>query len=129
MIIAAQIGSTASIPNWPTNDLDGLFDALQRWPLDKRLDLSKDPQFEGERGLAPFRGLAWGHCVFQYNAKLQKRVLVNTKPIHPEHPDAVRYCGNFVGYSFGFWLDTDDAELIQRLDSAIATNLAVMQQK
>lgn len=123
-ILASQIGTKAPIDNWPTNDLDGLFDAMKRWPLDGRLDMSKEPEFAGNPGVAPFRGRAWGHCVFQYDETLHRRVAVATKPIYPNHPDAVRFCGNFIGYSFGFWLDTDDAALIERLDRAIADNLS-----
>lgn len=60
----------------------------------------------------------------QYNPILERRVAVGTKPIYPEHPNAVRYCGNFVGYSFAFWLVTDDETLIARLDAAIKANLS-----
>jgi hypothetical protein len=124
-VIASDIGTKilSKIPGWPSNDLEGLFDALARWDLDPRLDLSNDPEFAGKPGVAPFRGLAWGHCVQQYDRTLDRRVWVATKPIYPEHPNAVRYCGNFLGYSFGFWLDTDDPELIDKLDRAIADNL------
>lgn len=125
MLLAAQIGTNSGIANWPTNDLDGLFDALKRWPLDIRFDLSTDPAYAECPGTAPFRGRAWGNCVFQYNEVMKKRVAVATKPIYPDHPNAVRYCGNFVSYSFGFWFDTYDADLISRSDHAIAENLAV----
>lgn len=122
-ILAAHIGTVTSIPNWPTNDLNGLFDALSRWQLDPSHDCSKEPEFAGKPFVAPFRGRAWGHCIQQYDEKLRKRVFIATKPIHPDHPDAVRYSGNFLEYSFGFWLDTDDPHLIERLDQAIAANL------
>lgn len=124
-VIAADIGTKhfCTIPGWPSNDLEGLFDALARWDLDRRLDYSNEPEFAGKPGVAPFRSRAWGHCVQQYDETLQKRVWVGTRPIHPEHPDAVRYFGNFLEHSFGFWLDTDDPELIARLDGAIAENL------
>jgi hypothetical protein len=124
MILASNIGSQCGIKNWPTSDIDGLFDALKRWQLDTRLDLSADPAYEGRPGCAPFRGLAFGHCVAQYVPKLDRRIYIGTKAIYPDHPDAVRYVGNFIGYSFGFWLDTDDMELINRLDQAISENLA-----
>ena len=124
-VIAADIGTRhfCTIQGWPSNDLAGLFDALARWELDSRLDYSNAPEFAGKPGVAPFRGRAWGHCVKQYDEALQKHVWVGTRPIHPEHPNAVRNCGNFLEYSFGFWLDTDDPELIARLDGAIAENL------
>lgn len=129
VILASDIGTSASIPNWPSNDLDGLFDAIQRWPLDTRLDFSNEPEFIDLPGSAPFRGRAWGHCVFQYNKALHRRVAVATKPIYPEFPDAVRFCGNFLSHSFGFWLDTADAGLIAKLDEAIAANIARQRDK
>lgn len=122
-ILAADIGTANSIQNWPTNNLEGLFDALSRWRLDPRSDYSKEPEFAGKPFVAPFRGRAWGSCIPLYDEKLRKRVWIATKPIYPDHPDAVRYCGNFLEYSFGFWLDTDDPDLIERLDRAIAANL------
>lgn len=123
-ILASQIGNASTLPGWPTNNLDGLFEALKRWPLDRRLDYSNDPQFAGEPGRAPFRGRAWGFCVLQYDAKLDKRVPRATRPIYPEHPDAVRYVGSFLTHAYAFWLDTDDSALIAKLDQAIAENLA-----
>lgn len=122
-IISAEIGARTTIPDWPSNDIQGLFDALKRWPLDLRLDFSGEPEFIESPLSAPFRGRAWGGCVWTYSEKFQKRVAVATKPIYPEHPNAVRYCGNFIGYSFGFSLDTDDQDLIEQLDAAIAENI------
>ncbi len=127
MILASDIGTVSRIPNWPTNDLDGLYDALSRWALDPRLNFSKLPEFRDLPGRAPYRGLAWGYCVWRYDQSLGRRVPVATAPIYPEFPDAVRYCGSFVDYSFGFWLDTADAGLIAKLDLAIAANLARQQ--
>jgi hypothetical protein len=43
--------------------------------------------------------------------------------VFPDHPKAVSYLGNFVGYSFAFNLYTDDQELIAQLDAAIAENM------
>lgn len=125
-LLMSQIGSSRAIdiPGWPTRDLGGVFQALERWPLDRRLDLSHKPEYRGIPGVAPFRGLAWGHCVREYSFTLGRYVHRGTKPIYPDYPHAVRYVGNFVGYSFPFWLDTADQELIQRLDDAIARNLS-----
>lgn len=124
MILAANIGTKTSIENWPSNDLDGLFDALKRWELDTRLDSSDDPAYAGNPGAGHFRGRAWGSCSLKYNDVLKRSVAVATKPIYPDKPDAVRYFGNFVGHSFGFCLDTDNADLIKRLDQAIAENIS-----
>lgn len=123
VILSSNIGSHTTIAGWPTGDIAGLFDALQRWPLDRRQDLSKEPGYSERPGSAPFRGLAWGHCHMQYNQELQKPIAVATKAIYPDHPNAVRFCGNFTGQSFGFWLDTDNKYLIERLDAAIAANM------
>jgi len=123
-VLAANIGTPRfKSLNWPTNDLDGLFEALRRWPLNPRHDLSRDPEFAGKPGVAPFRGHAWGHCVKGYDPALQRTIWIATRPVYPSHPDAVRYAGNFAGYSFGFCLDTDAPELIEKLDRAIADNL------
>lgn len=124
MILSSQIGSKTGIADWPTNDLDGLIDALQRWPLDRRLDLSTDPLYSADPYRAPFRGRAWGHCEWKYDQASRKRFAVATRPIYPEHPEAIRFFGNFIGHSFPFWLDTADEALIQRLDEAIAKNIA-----
>lgn len=121
-VISANVGTHSSIKGWPTNDLTGLFEALSKWPLDRRFDLS------GASGaMAPFKGMAWGHCVMQFDAKKQKRVPVATAPIYPDFPDAVEYCGNFLAHSFGFSLVTADKTLIAALDNAIALNLATVQ--
>jgi hypothetical protein len=48
---------------------------------------------------------------------------VLTEPIDPEHPMMWSYSGNFLGYSFGFHVTTDDPEVIARLDAAIAANM------
>lgn len=123
-VIESRIGPSAMpLKGWPSFDLEGLFEALKRWPLDTRMDFSKEPEFASLPGTAPFRGRAWGHCVWQYSNVLQRRVAVATRPIYPEFPDAVCYCGNFLGYSFPFRLSTSDEALIARLDQAIAENL------
>ena len=44
--------------------------------------------------------------------------------IHPDHPDAIRFFGNFAGLSRVFTIDTDDAELIAKMRGAIAENMA-----
>lgn len=116
-VFSSDIGTKATlIKNWPTNDIPGLLDALSRWPLDRSLALESSD-------LEPFKSRAWGNCVLQYDPKFQKRVHVGTQPIYPDFPDAVVYCGNFLGHSFGFHLITADRNLIRELDEAIAKNL------
>jgi hypothetical protein len=126
MLDITYIGSGNTIPGWPENNtVDGLIDALSRWPLDSRLDYSNDPQFQPDPLRAPFRGPARRYNGAVFDAKLDHKVYANDgAPIYPDAPNAVSYCGNFIGYSFGFSLSTDDTEVIYRIDSAIAKNLA-----
>ena len=122
-----DIGTKTSIPNWPKNDLEGLFDALSRWTLDPMNDLSgNDPGHPHAAFHAPFRCLAWGSCISEPipGTNLTKYRYVGTKPIYPDHPEAVSYLGNFVGYSFGFHVVTDDVDLIAELDRRIAENMS-----
>lgn len=121
MIKIHHIGRPTTIPGWPQADtIEGLLDALSRWTLDPRLDL-REPE---ERHLPAYRGRAWGSCTGRWNPEKHRTIYTATKPIYPDSPDAVRYTGNFIGYSFGFTLDTDEPELIARLDAAIAQNMA-----
>lgn len=125
-VLESSIGSKTTIPNWPTPDLDGLFKALKQWTLDPCLDMSEgDPNHPHISHTKPYRGLAWGHCVTEPIPESNfRRRYVGTKPIHEGHPEAVRYCGNFIGYSFAFWLDTDDKILITEMDRLIAENMS-----
>ena len=125
-ILASQIGSKTNIPNWPTTDLDGLFQALKQWTLSPNMDMSgDDPNHPHARFQKPFRGLAWGNCIREpIPEQNSKSRYVGTKPIHEDHPEAVRFCGNFMSYSFGFFLDTEDQALIAELDRLIAENMA-----
>lgn len=122
-VLAADIGTAASIPNWPTQDLNGLIDALQRWKLCSRTLAQEDPGHPHSAYKRPYRGLCWGHCRVEPMEGTHLRRYVGTQPIYPDHPEAVRYFGNFVGYSFGFSLDTDDKALIELLDRLIEENL------
>lgn len=121
MITIKHIGSpTTIIPGWPAaGTLEGLFDALSRWTLDPRLDMRD----EDEQHAPPFRARAWGYCEKRWSVAKGRYQFHATKPIYPDSPDAVAYCGNFLGHSFGFALDTDEPELIARLDAAIAANM------
>lgn len=131
-ILHADIGTKSNIPHWPTNDLDGLFDALERWSLDPRAQMSgDDPGHPHVAFEAPFRCLAWGDCFEEPipgTNGLKKR-FVGTKPIYEGHPTAVSFCGNFLDYSFAFNVITDDPELIAELDRRIAVNMARMATK
>lgn len=125
MIKINYIGRPTTIPGWPeTGTVDGLIEALSRWSLDPSLDLSDDPRFQPDPLRAPYRGPARRYSGATYNAKLDVAVYDNNgAPVYPEAPDAVSYLGNFIGYSFAFSVDTDEPEVIQRIDAAIAKNL------
>lgn len=121
MLKIDHIGTHCTIEGWPRpNSLEGLLDALGRWTLNPRLDM-REP---GEEHLPPYRERAWGHCVGRYDFQKHRTVYEATKPLFPDSPDAVHYFGNFIGYSFGFSLHTDDPEVIGQLDAAIAANMA-----
>ena len=127
MTVVQFIGNRANMPNWPTNDIDGLFDALTRWALDFRqsrtsaLDMAlRDPE---DDKAGPFRGRAWCGCDARYDQTLGRVRYYATRPMYPDYPEAVSYTGNFLGYSFCFVFDTNDPELIARLDAAIAANM------
>lgn len=123
MLKINNMGNTTTIPGWPANTIEGLFDALERWQLDPRLDFSKDPELDHDPLLKPFRGRAWCGVQVIKNPNGPGRRYVATRPIYPESPNAVSYLGNFLEASWHFSFDTDDPELIARLDAAIARNM------
>lgn len=125
--LKAEIGTSPGIEGWPANDLSGLFQALDQWTLDPLLDMSgDDAEHPHARFDAPYRCLAWCQCVEERiaNRAVYKTRFVGTTPIYADHPDAVSYCGNFLGFSFCFNIDTADAELIKKMDLLIAENMA-----
>lgn len=125
MLRIDYIGHKTTIPGWPeAGTIEGLFDAMSRWPLDTRLDYSGAPAFEPHPDRKPFRGPALRFGAKVYSDLTNGYRYLDGAPVDEEHPDAVSFMGNFVGYSFGFNLMTDDRELIARLDAAIAANLA-----
>lgn len=125
-VLKEQIGNRSTIPGWPGNNLEGLFDALQRWTLCPRNEGTDDPGHPHASYSKPFRCLAWGNCIAQAipESNCSKTRYIGTKPLYLEHPDAVSYFGNFLGFSFGFRLDTADPALIEKLDALIAANMA-----
>lgn len=125
-VLDYSIGSKANITGWPSNDLAGLIQALQQWTLDPWMNFAgSDATHPHVRFEAPFRTLAWCSCVVEpIPGAVHRKRFVGTRPIHAEHPVAVRFSGNFLDYSFGFSIDTDDQKLIQLLDDLIAKNMA-----
>lgn len=123
MLTINKIGNQAPIPGWPENTIEGLFAALERWPLDPRLDYSKEPELNHDPLCKPFRGRAWCGVKVMENPNGPGGLYVATRPIHPESPNAVSYLGNFLKVSWYFSFETDDPELIARLDAAIAKNM------
>lgn len=123
-VIESTIGSNSRLEGWPTADLAGLVRALTIWTLDPLCDVGGHEQDHPHAKFdAPFRSLAWTDCIEQYDAKTGRLNYVATRPVHSEHPNAVRYCGSFLSYSYGFCLDTDDPALIEFLDGLIAANM------
>ncbi len=123
MLEIENIGCGKEIAGWPERTIDGLFEALERWPLDPRLDFSRVFEMNHDPRRAPFRGRAWAGVKEVRDPKAGTVRLVATRPIYPDSPDAVSYLGNFFNVSWLFSLSTDDAELIARLDAAIAKNM------
>jgi hypothetical protein len=124
-ILSQNIGTSSGIEGWPSRDLDGLIQALGQWTLAAHAAMhGEDPTHPHVAFEAPYRGLAWCACVQEpIPGDIYRKRYVGTKPIYPDHPNAVRYCGNFEGYSFGFELDTDDPALMKVLDDLIAANM------
>lgn len=124
-MLAFDIGHKCVIAGWPSNDLSGLVQALRQWVLDPRMSMhGEDPDHPHAEYSNYFRGLCWGTCVREpVKGDPFRTRYVGTKPIHPKHPNAVRYCGGFLGYSYSFWLDTDDPAMISFLDGLIADNM------
>lgn len=122
-LLEYEIGRPTTIPNWPTNDLDGLFDALKRWKLEKWLNMEHSKSLEPHSLRGPYRGRAFKYAGKRWSVEHNCMVYLNGEPVYPEHPNAVSYWGNFEGYSFGWTVSTDDPELISKLDSAIKENM------
>jgi hypothetical protein len=118
------IGHATSIPNWPARSLEGLFDALQRWELDPRLNNMDNKRLQPHPLRAPFRHPAVSCAGEVWSSELGGFIYLDGPPIYPDAPEAVCFLGNFVGYSFAFNLVTNDPDLIARLDAAIARNMA-----
>lgn len=125
-VLSYRIGSRRNIAGWPTSDLAGLIQALQQWTIDPWMNFhGRDPDHPHARYSAPFRTLAWGCCIEEPIPGLVRDTrYVGTKPIHEGNPEAVRFSGNFLNWSFGFTLDTDDPSLIELLDNLIADNMS-----
>lgn len=125
-VLDASIGTFITIPGWPSNDLDGLLDALQRWTLSPRFDFADDPNYPHAKYMRPFRCLAWGHCITERRPELSFTNVryIGTQPRYAEHPEAVSYFGHFLEYGYGFRVDTDDPALIEKLDGLIVANMA-----
>ncbi|MFC6282192.1 MULTISPECIES: hypothetical protein [Polaromonas] len=123
-IIEARVGSKSSIPNWPAQNIDGLIQALMHWTLSPASNMHEDDPAHPHNSFSkPFRSLCWGSTRTERIEGTNLRRYIGTEPIHPDHPEAIRFYGNFMLYSFGFWLDTDDQALIDLLDALIEQNM------
>lgn len=130
MIDIAYIGRATTIPNWPeAGTIAGLLDAIGRWPLEPGMNNAGKPCFAPHPARRPYRGPALLSSGSRYDEKLGHTVYLDGDPIYPDAPDAVTFAGNFVGYSFGFHISTDESEVITQIDAAIAENLSKWPQK
>jgi hypothetical protein len=103
--------------------VEGIFDALRRWTLDPRWARDHGLGDPNDNLAGPFRGSAWCGCYGRYDQAAGGTRYLATKPIYPDYPEAVNYTGTFLGYSWCFNLDTTQAELILKLDTAIQVNM------
>lgn len=126
---SADVGHGSPLPGWPPFTLEGLFEALERWTLDPTWELltPEGQEVIPQRYDTPYWGAAWaakenGYRVTPDGAPFM--TYVTTRPIVPGHPLARSYTGNFLAVSLGFNIVTDDPALWERLDAAIAANMA-----
>jgi hypothetical protein len=121
-----KFGTKCNRADWPEVDsIDGAVAALRQWCLDPRLDNSGSPALPNRVG-TPFSSgppcytfgqKGWNeeaHCVTYSN---------NSKLCFPYHPNTVQFVMNFIGYSFGGTIWTEDEVTITRLREAIKTNM------
>ena len=88
--------------------IDDLIAALERHPL--------DPRFERN-----------GNFIYKpFHPKSEDGNLVDDldRPLHPDHPGALSFFGNFYGVSHVFNITTDQPEIIEQLTAAIRANQA-----
>lgn len=93
--------------SWP---LSKLFEMLATHPLDKSHN-------DGDCFMTRAHG---GEPVYD-GLRIVGRV--DTGPIYPAHPHAVRFSGTFKTYAHDFCIYTDDAEVIEVLRAAIKENM------
>lgn len=115
-------GSKLNRPDWPTNDFEGAIKALSMWLPEPRLDYSGCPALPYRKG-TPF---ASENLMCGTEKRWINNVLcyVGTRPAYPDHPHAVEFLINFIGYSFAIHLVTDNPDEISRLRAAIADAMA-----
>lgn len=101
-----QIGTYGSTPE----ALKVLIYTLATHPL--------DPAFESVGGFGPYPALR------SYSEQMPdgSTIYAPGSPIHPEHPDAVRFFGNFANLSLVFVVDAEDPETVEFLRQRIAEN-------
>lgn len=124
LLLIENIGNTSQPRDgYPkSGTLEGAFEALRRWELDPRLDMTNQPGLEPHPARKPYRGPALSSAGARWTA--QGRLWLDGPPIYPEHPQAVTFTANFVNHNFGIRFTTDDPDLIAKMDDAIAQNLA-----
>ena len=62
-VLEANIGTKTTIPGWPPQTIEGLFQALDQWTLDPRvIGHIGDTTHPHAMYKRPYRELCWGHC-------------------------------------------------------------------
>lgn len=117
-----HFGRPLNRPDWPTNDFEGAIKALGMWIPDPRLDYSGCPSLPHRKG-TPFssENLKSG-CVRKWINGVN--CYIGTQDLYPDHPNAVAFFINFIHYSFGINLITEDPDEIARMRAAIAGAMA-----
>lgn len=121
-----QFGSHCNRDDWPeVNTINGALQALKMWALEPRLDHSNSPHLPGWTG-SPFCAEApcytFGESRWQVEACCMG-YYSSDRLVYPDHPNAVCFTMNFIGYSFGGSIWTDDPEVIKTLKDAIRENM------
>src|SRR5882672_3159865 len=110
VLLYQEIGQESQYDGWPTNDIEGLFDALQRWRL--------APHYLPIMKITPL------HCGGVFVRPDGTYIVEPIEPRYSDHPEAIKYQGDFVECGWRFEIDTADVNLIKRLEDAIHANLS-----
>ena len=91
--------------------------------LDRLASHTLDPDFEAYGNFIT-RCIASRSAGYDHSVSPPRLLYVDTGPIYPEAPDAVRFWGNFLDVSAVFCVDTNDPATMGALTAAIRANQA-----